>query len=142
MRAGAVDTSFVAVSDTEPGRAFLDWWQNRSESVTWRSGTRLLDRAIVALDGPVLVRDPGWNLGRWTAGHRDARGRRSGGVLVDGRPLVWTNFEGVFALDAAPSSTADATRPGRCLANSRSYRSLCTTTGAAAGRGLRRRARL
>lgn len=125
MRAGAVDTSFVAVRDTPSGRAFLDWWQSRSEAVTWRPGTNVLDLAAVTLDGAVLVRDPGWNLGRWTAAHRELVRTPGGGVLVDGRPLVWTNHDGYSPSEPHLLSAADATRPRTLLSEAPVLQELC-----------------
>ena len=123
--AGAVDTSFVAVTDGPSGRAFLDWWQPRSESVTWRPGTKLLDLAAVTLDGPVLVRDAGWNLGRWTAGHRELVRTPDGAVLVDGRPLVWMNHDGYSPSLPHLLSAADATRPRTLLSEGPVLEELC-----------------
>ena len=125
IRAGVVDTSFITVADSPAGRAFLDWWQPRSEAVTWRTGTNLLDLAAVALEGPFLVRDPGWNVGRWTAAHREWATAADGGVLVDGHPLVWTNHGGYSPSQPHLFSVADGTNPRTRLSEEPVLQALC-----------------
>lgn len=98
--AGMYNAGFVAVTDCDPARRFLDWWGLRLHAYCVddvRAGLhydqRWLDMAPALVGDLFLLRDPGVNLAYWNLPDVNISGGPDG-LLVNGAPLRLFHFSG------------------------------------------------
>ncbi len=104
LRSGVYNAGLFAVKDDAAGRAFLDWWSERTQDrcigdpfAGLVHDQRWLDLAVGLFPGVRAVRHPGLNVGHWNL-HEKALSRRQDQwwVAADHRLAVF-HFSGVEA---------------------------------------------
>lgn len=100
---GTFNAGAVAVSASQQGLAFADWWAARTAArsdVDVAAGLaydqRWLDLAPGFFDQLEVLRDPGLNVGYWNLLHRRSQlSARGGQLLIDGEQVSLMHFSGL-----------------------------------------------
>jgi hypothetical protein len=108
VQAGAYNAGFLGLARGAAAEAFLSWWQRkllRDCRVDIDRGyvgdQRWLDLVPGMFDGVRVVRNPGWNVGRWNLDRRPVT-TVDGQARVAGEPLVFFHYSGLIPADASP----------------------------------------
>lgn len=101
LRYGVYNLGFLAVRNTPPGLKFARWWEARLHDFCYDdiehgifTDQRWVDLGPALFDGVKVLRDPAYNVATWNLTHRRVSGSLEGGLLVNGRPLVFYHFSG------------------------------------------------
>ncbi len=101
LLAGAYNLGFLALREGRETRHLLEWWAERCETQCLQDPARGLyvdqrwmDLAPGFVAQTLVLRHPGYNVGRWNMGERTLTGPAAA-PLVDGRPLVFVHWSGL-----------------------------------------------
>ena len=96
---GAYNLGFIAMANTEEGRRFAGWWDDRLRD--WCQDRKEIgvfvdqkwcDLIPCFFDDVKILRDPGYNVASWNLSHRTLTFDPEGLALVNGRPLRFFHF--------------------------------------------------
>lgn len=101
MKHGIYNLGFIAVSCTEVGLAFAEWWDVRlwdycldAPERGLFTDQRWIDHVPVFFPSVHILRHQGCNVASWNLGERDIE-ERDGRILVNGDDLVFWHFSSV-----------------------------------------------
>ena len=100
LLAGTYNLGFLAISNTETTRSFLNWWKERVyEYCTMEPlkgihvDQKWVELALGYFDGIHILRDPGYNVAYWNMGSRHLT-IENGQTRVNGYPVYFFHFSG------------------------------------------------
>jgi hypothetical protein len=99
MQHGVYNLGFIAVAARETGRAFTQWWADRTyrycrEDIAHGIYTdqRWIDLVPAFFNKVQILRSPGLNCAPWNLSNRAVTGTISEGLKVNGSPLAFFHF--------------------------------------------------
>lgn len=99
MQHGIYNLGFIGVAARAEGRAFAQWWSDRTYRYCREdipdgvyTDQRWVDFAPAFFDSVKVLRAPGLNAAPWNLPHRAMGGTLADGFTVNGRPLVFFHF--------------------------------------------------
>ena len=102
LQHGIFNLGFLGVRNSAEGRRFADWWANRLVHFCLDdiphglfTDQRWIDLVPAFFDDYAVLRDPGYNVCTWNLTHRQVEGSLEGGLIVNGRPLIFYHFSGL-----------------------------------------------
>ena len=102
MKSGVYNFGFFALRNDADGRRLAKWWADRcflhcrvDIAGNLFTDQRWMDLAPVFVARPFILRHPGYNIAYWNLLHREVTKSKTGGFLVNGKPLVFFHFSGI-----------------------------------------------
>jgi hypothetical protein len=99
LRYGIYNLGFIAVRNTEAGRAFAEWWAGITRRACYDepaegifTDQKYCDLAPAMFDGVDIVRDPGCNVASWNLSRRMVAFAPDGGLTANGEKLRFYHF--------------------------------------------------
>jgi len=107
MKAGVFNLGFMAASNCQDARRFIEWWGRRLQTQCLSDQVnnlfvdqRWCDLAPALVERLAVLKAPGYKLAYWNLAHRQVSRDAQGRYLVDGEELVFFHFSG--PVDMAP----------------------------------------
>ncbi len=101
LKHGIYNLGFLAVAPTETGKAFSDWWSDRTYHFCRdeiRHGLftdqRWIDLVPAFFEGVCILRSARFNVAPWNLSTRQIEGTLDNGFTVNGEPLGFYHFTG------------------------------------------------
>ena len=101
LRHGVYNLGFLAVRNSQDGRAFLKWWSKRCLDFCYDNipqgmftDQRWVDLAPAFFTDIHILRKPIYNVATWNLTHRKVTGSLEEGILVNGEPICFYHFSG------------------------------------------------
>ena len=102
LQHGVFNLGFLGVKNSAEGKRFARWWADRLRDFCVDdiprglfTDQRWIDLVPAFFPDHAILRDPGYNVCTWNLTHRTVAGSLSGGLTVNGRPLVFYHFSGL-----------------------------------------------
>lgn len=101
LRMGVFNLGFIGVRPTAEGRAFTDWWAERTYHYCRAevynglfTDQKWINLAPIFFDGVAILKSSRHNVATWNLTTRVMVGDQKGGFQVDGEPLGFYHFTG------------------------------------------------
>jgi len=99
LKHGVYNLGFVAVANTEGGRAFANWWSERLRRFCFDdianglfTDQRWCDLVPALFSNVHVLRDPGYNVASWNLSGRPLSFRHDGSIMAGDVPLRFFHF--------------------------------------------------
>lgn len=100
MRSGVYNLGFIALSNTETTKKFLDWWIPHLMEAGYNdvdkgmfTDQKWIDFVPAIFDDVYIIRHPGYNVAYWNLMHRDVK-IVNGKIDVENKPVYFFHFSG------------------------------------------------
>lgn len=104
LRHGVFNLGFIGVGNDAHGRAFADWWAQRTYHFCVDdvgggpfNDQKWIDFAPIFFEGVKILKGTRHNVAPWNLSMRKVEGSFAGGFVVDGKPLGFYHFTGFDA---------------------------------------------